>query len=71
MERKCVTGVRTIPSRFWIGFMAFAGCTVTFILRSNMSLNILAMVRPVNMSDADAAKLPDVSNIHTVYDKCR
>lgn len=51
--------------------MAFAGCTVTFILRSNMSLNILAMVRPVNMSDADAAKLPDVSNIHTVYDTCR
>lgn len=46
----------TIPKRFWIGLMAFCGCAINFVLRSNISINILAMVLPQN----DTIVLPDV-----------
>lgn len=48
-----------MPTRLYIGVMLFMACFVTYMLRVNMSLNLLAMI-----SDTDGKEQPDVRN-HT------
>uniref|UniRef100_A0A1L8DEH7 Putative permease of the major facilitator superfamily protein n=2 Tax=Nyssomyia neivai TaxID=330878 RepID=A0A1L8DEH7_9DIPT len=46
---------RKVPARLNIGFMLFLGCFITYMVRVNMSINILAMVEPRDANDT----LPD------------
>lgn len=55
-----------IPSRFNIGIMLFASCFVSYMLRVNFSINILAMVQQQeteanNGEKSDVTIEPDVS----------
>lgn len=49
-----------MPTRLYIGVMLFMACFVTYMLRVNMSLNLLAMV-------SDGKEQPDVRNTNTEY----
>lgn len=50
-----------IPSRLNIGLMLFASCFVSYMLRVNMSINILSMVHHYEHNVTANAE-PDVSN---------
>lgn len=49
-----------IPTRFNIGMMLFMSCFVTYMLRVNMSVNLLAMVQPT-ANTRPMARLSNVS----------
>ncbi|GAB0086051.1 sialin [Sergentomyia squamirostris] len=42
----CAKVFRKVPARLNIGLMLFLGCFITYMIRVNMSINILAMVVP-------------------------
>lgn len=48
--------------RFQIASILFVAITVSFLLRSSMSMNILAMVQPTNENVAD---VPNVMRSHS------
>lgn len=50
-----------IPVRLNIGLMLFAACFVSYMLRVNMSINILAMVKSSSYANATAPVDIDVS----------
>lgn len=52
-----------IPTRFNVGVMLFMACFISYMLRVNISINILAMVEPTNLHENKTlAAAPDVSN---------
>lgn len=52
------------PVRVNIGLMCFVGCLIAYMLRVNLSINILAMRMPNNSSEVEGnssiTALPDV-----------
>lgn len=51
-----------IPTRFNVGVMLFMACFISYMLRVNMSINILAMVEPTNLHENKTlAAAPNVS----------
>lgn len=51
------------PTRLWIAFMIFATTFVMYIIRVNLSVSILGMVRTHEQTENETIKfdLPDVS----------
>lgn len=52
-----------IPARLNVGFMVFFACFFTYMLRANMSINLLAMVQPTASLDPNTTAIdpPDVN----------
>lgn len=52
-----------MPARLNVGIMVFFACFFTYMLRANMSINLLAMVQPTASLDLNttAADPPDVN----------
>lgn len=48
---KCLIVAAEIPARLNIGLMLFAACFISYMLRVNMSINILAMVKSAPAKD--------------------
>lgn len=53
-----------IPARLNVGVMLFMACFITYMLRVNISINIIAMVKDttiINANNTNNISLPDVS----------
>lgn len=56
------------PTRLWIALMLFATTFVMYIIRVNLSVSILGMVRTHKQTENETIKfdLPDVSFLHII-----
>lgn len=51
-----------IPTRLNVGLLLFMACFISYMLRVNMSINILGMVEPTNLHENKSiASAPNVS----------
>ena len=66
--KKSVLGL--ISTRFVIGVMLFTSCFVTYTMRVNMSINIIAMVEPArtngSLTEPDCVIVNRISNNETL-----
>ncbi|XP_041783948.1 sialin-like [Anopheles merus] len=57
-----IKAIDRIPTRFNVSIMLFMACLISYMLRVNMSVNILAMVQPIQSNIKQSAPL-DHNNI--------
>lgn len=56
----------SIPTRMVIGIMIFMACLFSYMLRVNMSINLIAMVQPRINADSGEASIPECLIVNNV-----